>query len=306
MSSKQVIAPNLTPFNVDYSVDKPLYIAHAKRLLAEGCTALAPFGTTGEANSLGINERIELLEALVAAGIPAAQLIPGTGLCALPDTVTLSKHATDLGAAGVMTLPPFYYKGVSDEGLFTYFARLIENVGRSSLRIFLYHIPPVAVVGLSIALVQRLAKTFPRIVVGIKDSGGDWNNTAALLSQVDNFIVYPGSELQLCRALESGAAGCITATANLNAAAIRRLADSFAGPHAPALEVMVDKYRKTIQPYGPIPAMKALLARRDNHVGWARVRPPLLPLDLATVSLLASEHEELAQSIATVANGNGA
>jgi 4-hydroxy-tetrahydrodipicolinate synthase len=289
IQQKQVISPNLTPFNADYSVDTPLYVEHAKRLLSGGCTALAPFGTTGEANSLGLAERMKLLEAMVAGGVPASRIIPGTGLCALPDTVILSKHAMELGVAGVMTLPPFYYKDVPDDGLFAYFARLIENVGRNDLRIYLYHIPPVAKVGLSIALVQRLAREFPGIVAGIKDSGGDWDNTAALLSQVGDFIVFPGSELQLRRALKAGAAGCITATANVNAGTIRRLADNRDAPRAPELEAVVDKYRKTIQPHGPIPAMKALLAHRDKHEGWARVRAPLLAMDPAKVVPLVGE-----------------
>jgi 4-hydroxy-tetrahydrodipicolinate synthase len=286
---KHLIAPNLTPFNADYSVDTALFVQHAKSLLANGCTALAPFGTTGEALSLGMTERMTLLELMIARGIPPNQIIPGTGLCSLPDTVALSKHATGLGVAGVMTLPPFYYKDVLDEGLYAYFARFVEAVGSGDLRIYLYHIPPMAKVGLSIALVQRLAKAFPGIVVGIKDSGGDWENTSALLQQADNFIVYPGSELQLCRALKSGAAGCITATANINALAIRRMADHASTPRAGDLEAMVDSYRKTVQPHGPIPAMKALLARRDKHEGWARLRAPLMPLDPAKVPALETE-----------------
>ncbi len=272
-----VIAPNLTPFNADLSPDVPLYVQHAKQLLAEGCAALAPFGTTGEALSLGMSERMTLLEAMIGSGIPPSQIIPGTGLTSLPDTLVLCRHAAALGCAGVMTLPPFYYKPVQDEGLYRYFANLIEGVADGRLRICLYHIPPVAQVGLSVSLVGRLQRNFPGIVVAIKDSGGDWANTERLLEEVPGIIVYPGSELQLTRSLTAGAPGCITATANVNARAIRTLYGAWDTPGATALEAEVDAYRKIIQPYGPIPAMKALLAYQYDHAPWASVRPPLMP-----------------------------
>lgn len=288
-AARAVIAPNLTPYNEDYSPDIPLFVEHAKRLLAEGCTSLAPFGTTGEANSLGMKERMALLEAMVASGIPATRIIPGTGLTSLPDTITLSRHATELGAAGVMVLPPFYYKDVSDDGLHDYFARLIDGIGLAGLRIYLYHIPQVTKVGLSIALVRRLAGNFPGVVTAIKDSSGDWHNTAALLREIPAFTIFPGNELQLVRALTAGAAGCITATANINAAAIARIASDHTAPEAAVKEAAVDRFRMTIQPHGPIPALKALLARRDNHAGWARVRPPLLSMSPPSAAALADQ-----------------
>lgn len=288
-----VIAPNLTPFNADLSPDTALYVAHAKRLLDEGCNALAPFGTTGEAASLSMNERMALLEAMVAGGIAPERLVPGTGLTALPDSVTLSRHALELGVHGVMVLPPFYYKDVSDDALHAWFAGLIEGVGRSDLRIYLYHIPPVAKVGFSIPLVRRLAADFPGVIVGIKDSSGDWENTAALLGGVPGLTVFPGNELKLTRAIRSGAAGCITATANVNAAAIAALADSVGAPDAPEREVEVDRFRLTLQPHRPIPAMKAMLARRDAHTGWMHVRPPLESLSGAAVRALDEDLDAL-------------
>lgn len=269
-----VIAPNLTPFTPDGTPDHTLYCDHAHRLLEEGCSALAPFGTTGEALSLGMEERMRLLETLIEGGIDPIQLIPGTGLTSVTDTVTLTRHATQLGCAGVMTLPPFYYKSVSDDGLYQFFAELIERTADNRLRLYLYHIPSVAQVGLGIELVSRLARDFPGIVVGIKDSGGDWSNTARLL-EIPDLIVYPGSELQLLRALGAGAPGCITATANINAPAIHALYKLRTTDNAATLEAAVDAFRKTVQPFGPIPAMKALLARRERHSAWARVRPPL-------------------------------
>ena len=137
-------ARSLTPMREDLSVDRRAFAEHCRRLLDDGCHGLGIFGTTGEANSLSIAERIDAWEALVADGIPADALLPGTGACALPDAVELAREALALGAPGVLALPPFYYKGVSDDGLFRYFAELIERVGDDRLRVFLYHIPPMA------------------------------------------------------------------------------------------------------------------------------------------------------------------
>ena len=199
---KGIIAPALTPFNDDLSVAEDLYIAHAKWLLDDGCVGLAPFGTTGEALSVGMDERNHILEKLVDEGIDPAKLIPGTGLTNLPDTVKLTRKAVDLGCAGAMILPPFYFKNVADDGLFAYFAKLIEMVARDALRFYLYHIPQVAGVGIPVDVVRRLREAFPQQIVGIKDSSGVWENTEALL-QIKDLIVYPGAELPLIEALAS-------------------------------------------------------------------------------------------------------
>ena len=167
---KGLISPVLTPFNNDLSVATDLYVDFAKQLLATGgCSGLAPFGTTGEALSVGIRERMESLDALVAAGIDPKLMMPGTGLTNLEDTATLTRHAAEHGCYGAMTLPAFYFKGVSDDGLFDYYSRLIDMVNHDDLRIFLYHIPQVSGVGLSIDLVRRLHEAYPEIIVGIKD-----------------------------------------------------------------------------------------------------------------------------------------
>jgi len=290
---RAIVAPNLTPFNADLSPDTALYIEHAKRLLAEGCAALAPFGTTGEAASLGLSERMALLEAMVAAGIAPDRLIPGTGLTALTDTIVLSRHAGELGVASVMTLPPFYYKDVSEQGLFDWFSRLIDGVGQPGLRIYLYHIPQVAKVGFSISLVKRLVEEFPGTIVGIKDSSGDWENTAAMLAEIPDFTVFPGNELRLVRSIHSGARGCITATANVNAPAISALARAADADDALEREAAVDRFRLTVQRHRPIPAIKAMLAKRDNHPGWQRVRPPLDSLTSDEAATLEAELQAL-------------
>ena len=286
---KGVIAPNLTPFEDDLTIAEGLYLDHAEWLLAEGCCGLAPFGTTGEALSLGIDERMATLEAMVRRGIDPARLIPGTGLTNLPDTVRLTRHAVDQGCAGAMILPPFYYKGVPENGLYDYFAWLIEAVDRPALRIYLYHIPQVAGVGIPPAVARRLHADFPEVVVGIKDSSGDWENTKRLLA-IEDFIVYPAQETTLVEGDALGATGCISATANLNPAAIARLIGTIdAGRPDTGLNEEVTAFRKLIAGAGPIPAQKALLARWTGDARWARTRPPILPMAAAEAARLAEQ-----------------
>ncbi|MDH3554173.1 MAG: dihydrodipicolinate synthase family protein [Gammaproteobacteria bacterium] len=271
-----VIAPILTPFNEDLSVATDLYVSHAKRLFDQGCAGIAPFGTTGEALSVGIDERIAAMQALIDAGIDPTRMIPGTGLSNVADTARLSRACLDMGCAAVMTLPPFYFKEVSEDGLYRYFERLVAAIG-SDARIYLYHIPPIAIVGIPPALAARLHVDFQEQIVGIKDSSGDWENTRALLD-IDGMIVYPGSELPLLDALERGAPGCITATANINARDIARVVSLYEKGDiaaARALHETVKRFRLTVQDYAPIPAQKRLLAFSMGDDRWANVRPPL-------------------------------
>ncbi len=280
LAFKGVIAPNLTPFNDDLSIAMDLYTRHAAALLDGPCVALAPFGTTGEASSVASSERIAVIEAMVGSGIDPARLIPGTGLTNLPETVALSQQMLDLGAAAIMTLPPFYYKGVSEDGLYDYFAELISRIDRPNCRIFLYHIPQVSGVGLPVSLVKRLKQAFPDEIAGIKDSSGQDDNTLALLS-IGDLVVYSGSELPILKTLPQGSPGCISATANLNGGDIARVIDHLAeGRHEAAakLHALVRQTRLTFQDYAPIPAQKRLLAIATGDARWANVRPPLNPL----------------------------
>jgi len=271
-----VIAPILTPFNNDLSIATDLYIDLANRLLDQGCAGLAPFGTTGEALSVGIDERIWALGALVKAGIEPARLIPGTGLSNIADTARLSRACLDLGCPAVMTLPPFYFKAVNEDGLYRYFAELLKAIG-SDARVFLYHIPPIAIVGIPPSLTARLHGDFPEQIIGIKDSSGDWENTQRLF-EIDGLVVYPGSELPLIDALQLGGPGCITATANVNAKAIAGVVELFDQGDIDAARKAheaVRQTRLTIQEHAPIPAQKRLLAMQTGDARWANVRPPL-------------------------------
>ncbi|MGB1106769.1 MAG: dihydrodipicolinate synthase family protein, partial [Candidatus Puniceispirillaceae bacterium] len=233
-------------------------------------------GTTGEALSVSSSERMAALEGLIASGVDPQCIIPGTGLCNLPESIALSRHAVERGCAGVMTLPPFYFKGMGDDGYFDYFEKLIDGVDHPDLKIYLYHIPQVSGVGLSIDLVTRLRTAYPDVIVGIKDSSGDWDNTRRLLA-IDGLIVYPGAELPVIDAIRLGGPGCISATANLNGGDIANVIDlCHAGKwdEAEAAHKPVKEVRMLFQDYAPIPAQKALLARRTGEARWNNLRPP--------------------------------
>jgi 4-hydroxy-tetrahydrodipicolinate synthase len=241
---------------------------------------LAVFGTNSEANSLSIDEKMTLLEKLVGAGVDPARMMPGTGHCAITDSVRLTAHAVKLGCAGVLMLPPFYYKGVSDEGLYRNFAEIIERVGEPRLRVYLYHIPPVAQVPITLGLVERLLKAYPGTVAGMKDSGGDWANTKAFLDAYakSGFDVFPGAETFLLQGMRNGGAGCISATANTNPGPIARLHDTWQNADADAQQKRLDDIRATFSKYPMIPALKAAVAHYGGDAGWAKVRPPLVEL----------------------------
>jgi len=281
-----VFVPACTPFQRDLAVDPAQFVKHCRWLLDEGANGLAVFGTTSEANSLGMSERTELLEKLVDGGIDPSLLMPGTGCCALPDTVALTRHAIKAGCMGVLLLPPFYYKGVGDDGLFGGLSELIQRVGDKRLRIYLYHIPPMASVGWSLKLIERLLAAYPGTVVGIKDSSGDWSNTKAMLESFPDFEIFPGSETFLLDALRLGGVGCISATANINVKPMRALIDSWQSATADDQQAKLSALRATVQKFPMVPANKAILARIHGAAHWSVVRPPLVSLsDEATRQL---------------------
>ena len=299
-----VLVPVLTPFTASGEPDAARFTAFCRWLLDQGAGGLAIFGTTSEANSMSPVERMGLLDHLVQAGIPAEKLMPGTGACAMTDAAALVRHAVGHGCGGVLMLPPFYYKPVSDDGIFAFISGVIDQVGSSALRMFLYHIPPMAVVGYSLDLVGRFIKAYPQTVVGLKDSSGDWNNTAALLDRYPGFAVFPGSEGFLLAALRKGGAGCITSTGNINVPGIAKLYANWQGPQADALQAEVSKVRQTVLNYPAVPALKRIVAHFHNDPAWAVVRPPLVPLgeaqssaliaDLAKIGFILGEREQKA------------
>lgn len=287
-----VLAPVVTPFGKDGAPDAERLVRHCRWLVGQN-VGLAVFGTNSEANSMSLDERLDLLEQLVAAGVPPARMMPGTGCCAVTDTARLTARAVKLGCAGVLMLPPFYYKGVSDEGLFRSYASVIEKVGDARLRIYLYHIPPVAQVGISLALIERLLDAYPGTVAGIKDSSGDWSNTQAMLDRFGGrgFDVFVGSESFLLANMRNGGAGCISATANVNPGPIDRLFREWQSPAAEQLQRELDTTRAIFQKHPMIAALKCAIARWSGDPDWARVRPPLVELDAAAAGALAAALE---------------
>lgn len=275
-----VLSPVVTPFDRELRPDGKRLAKHCRWLLDQD-VGLAIFGTNSEANSMSVAEKMTLLDTLVEAGLPPARMMPGTGCCAFTESIELTRHAVRLGCGGTLMLPPFYYKGVSDEGLFRNYARIIEGVGDDRLRIYLYHIPPVAQVPITLTLIERLLKAFPGTIAGIKDSSGDWNNTKAMLEQFQpqGFDVFAGSETFLLATLRGGGVGCITATGNVNPGPIARLAQSWQNGDADAQQAGLDAVRKAFAQFPMIPAMKAAIADFSGDADWALVRPPLVELD---------------------------
>jgi 4-hydroxy-tetrahydrodipicolinate synthase len=287
-----VLSPVVTPFKDDLSPDPERLVQHCRWLLSQN-VGLAVFGTTSEANSLSVEEKISLLDQLVDAGIESSRLLSGTGHCALTDTVKLTAHAVSLGCAGMLMLPPFYYKDVSDDGLYRSFAEVIERVGSNDLRVYLYHIPPIAHVGIPPHLVERLVTQYPETVVGIKDSSGDWDNTDALLQLgLDDFRVFAGSETFLLQNMRGGGAGCISATANINPAAIHDLYENWQSEKVETMQAELDAVRSTVEKYPMIPALKSIIGNLRGEAQWETVRPPLLALaDDQKSELLDALHE---------------
>ena len=285
-----VLSPVVTPFGADLTPDAERFARHGRWLLSQN-VGLAVFGTNSEANSLSVEEKIELLDGLVAAGLDPARMMPGTGCCALPDSVRLTAHAMKLGCGGVLMLPPFYYKGVSDDGLFRSFAEVIERVGDARLRVYLYHIPPVAQVPITLALVERLRKAYPTQIAGMKDSGGEWSNTKAFLDAFarSGFDVFAGSETFLLQNMRHGGAGCISATANVHPGPIARLYDTWRADGADAQQARLDLIRGVFQKFPMIPALKSAIAHHGHDAGWATVRPPLVALTPAQSSALTAD-----------------
>jgi 4-hydroxy-tetrahydrodipicolinate synthase len=289
-----VLSPVLTPFNADYSVAKERFVDHCSTLI-ECDVGLAILGTNSEANSLSVSEKMELMDLLVDRGLPAARMMPGTGCCSISDSIELTRHAIGLGCAGTLMLPPFYYKGVSDEGLYRNFATIIDAVASEQLRIYLYHIPQVTHVGITYGLIERLLRDFPANIAGIKDSSGDWNNTLGMLEQFQphGFDVFAGSEPFLLQTLRHGGAGCISATGNVNARAISHLYATWQEDSADRQQAALNVVRATFQKLPMIPAMKSAIAIQKQDPEWATLRPPL-------VELTAEQTRQLQQALAAI------
>lgn len=269
-----VFAPVLTPFDKTLKPDAPLFVKYCSWILSQG-SGLAIFGTNSEANSLTVEEKLELLGLAVENELPVDRMMPGTGACALPDAVTLCQAAAKAKTAATLMLPPFYYKAVSDDGLFAFYAETIERVGDANLKICLYHIPQVSGVAISLPLIERLIKHYPDTVVGIKDSGGDFANTKAMLDAFPDFRVFCGSERFLLETMRHNGAGCISAMANVHPGAIVNLYETRANDGAEAKQEALNATRAAYDGIAMIAALKRTVAEYGKAPGFKTMRPPL-------------------------------
>ncbi|MFN4089426.1 MAG: dihydrodipicolinate synthase family protein [Alphaproteobacteria bacterium] len=276
----------LTPVKQDLSPDTATFVAHCRWLLDQGADGLAVLGTTGEASAFSVTERLELLDALADAGISGGTLLPGTGNCAIPDTVALTRKALEVGAAGVVMLPPFYYKNVSDEGLYAAYDQVVQRVGDSRLKIYFYHFPQMSAVPISHDLIERLLKAYPDTIAGIKDSSGNLDNMLEMCRRFPGFGVFAGSEQFLLPVLRAGGAGCISATANVTITGCVDVYRNAGAADVDARQAALTAQRLAIQSKTLIPALKRIMGRATGDAAWATVRPPNVPLSEADAAAL--------------------
>ena len=266
----------LTPLSNEGAIDHARMAAHVRALLAQGVDGVAPFGTTGEGPSFSVAERRAGLDALLASGIPAAQLAPGTGCAAFADTVALTRHAVQAGCSRCLVLPPFFFKQLADEDVHRHFATLIDAVADPRLSLYLYHIPQFSGVPIRASVVAQLAADFPRIVAGVKDSGGDFAHTKALLAAAPQLAILVGHEPHLPELMRAGGAGTICGVANL----FPRLVAPLLQLHATQADVdRIVAFIDVVFRFPFLPAFKAIRAAQTDDAGWRALRPPLFALN---------------------------
>ncbi len=282
----------LTPLDAQLNIDIPAMARHALALLEAGCVGITPFGTTGEGPSFTVEERIRAIDGLVAAGVPASRILISTSCAALPDVVTLTRHALQIGAHGCLMLPPFFLKGVPDQGVIDSYRYVIDTVNDARLRVYLYNIPQVSGVALSHHVIATLKKLYPQTIVGIKDSAcqRDWSLglADAFMSEV---MVYVGNEPDLQTMGRLGSKGAVSGVANITPRLVARLVGEFDKPGAEADQARVLAFLKILGGYGLTSAFKGMIARLTGEPGWSRVRPPLVPLSDAEYQRLCGELE---------------
>jgi 4-hydroxy-tetrahydrodipicolinate synthase len=276
-----------TPFHDDGTINHALLVDHVKWCLANGCSSVTVFGTTGEGASIALAEREQVFGALAAHRIGGDKVVGGVAAATLPDAVAQARAALDFGCRALLLAPPFYFKNVSDDGLFKWFAQLFETLGAAARDVLLYHIPSMTQAGLSVALIGRLREAFPEIIAGVKDSSGDWLNTEALLQQHQDLAILVGDERQLARAVRAGAQGTICGMANICPDAMLPLAEK--GQDDPRIKQLVDALEK----FPVIPAVKAIIAHRASERSWLNTRAPLLPLRGAELAALAGHYDAI-------------
>lgn len=269
----------LSPVTSTATLDVALFREHAAMLLARGVDGLAPFGTTGEGQSFSVAQRRAGVDALLAAGIPAERIMPGTGCAALADTIELTRHAIESGCQGVLVLPPFFFEAVGDDGVLASYRGLIEGVGDNRLRIYLYHIPQVTGVPISAAAIERLISEFPEVIAGVKDSAGNLEHSLVLVRRFPTLNILVGHEPHLPELLAGGGAGTVCGLSNLYPDVLRRLHDATTDRERHDEVAFLRELLAAMKPHSPMPAMKAIRALQSGEPRWRNVMPPLVALD---------------------------
>lgn len=276
-----------TPVTDAFRPDAERFAAHCRRLLSNGCDGLTILGTTGAFACFSVAERIALMRSVARAGLPLESMLAGTGAGALDDAVELTAEAAALGFGGVLVVPPFYHKAPSDDGLFEYYAALIERVADARLRLYLYHFPKMSGAPLSGALVGRLRAAYPATMAGLKDSSEDAALARSVALEAPGFDVFPGSEAALLEARRAGYAGCISATVNVTAPIAQRVWSEPDDGRLEAVQSWLAQVRAAITSVPAIAALHALISQLYDDPQWTRLAPPLSPLTPAQRALLA-------------------
>ncbi len=273
----------LTPLNADLSIDHARLAAHCKTLLASGCSGVTPFGTTGEGPSFSMAERKHAIDQLIKNGVPAAQIMVSTSCTALPETLALTRHAVNSGVHGCLMLPPFFIKGVTDEGIIDCYRYVIDGMADAGLLdklgLYLYHIPQVSGVGLSHHVISILKKMYPETILGIKDSQCDTAHSIALSDVfMKELTVYVGYEPDLPEMGRRGSTGAISGLANFMPRLVSRLVTQPEAPATPGERDRVLDLLAKLESYSLVPALKGIMAALTGEEAWLRVRAPLVAL----------------------------
>jgi 4-hydroxy-tetrahydrodipicolinate synthase len=275
----------ITPFAANGSVDVPRFLSHLHRCIGEGCDSFTLFGTTGEGASVGLSERNLVLESVIDS-FDGDKILVGVAASAPEDAAAQANPLLDAGGRGLLLAPPFYFKGIDDEGLYAWFSRAIEAM-HAPRGVFLYHLPSVTHVPLSLSLIGRLKQAFPRVIAGVKDSGGEWSYTEQLLRTHADLHILVGDERLLARAMRHGASGAINGFSNFCARRLRPMIER--GEEDPGLSALVD----LLLTFPVTPGVKALVAHVARDQRYARAAPPLRTLSETDAAALVAAFEAL-------------
>jgi len=269
-----VLTAALTPLDKNLNADYARLVKHLQWLLKRGNNGIGLLGTTGEANSFSVDERKKILEAVLDGGIPPDKLLVGTGCCSVTDTVALSRHAYSKNVGGILLLPPFYYKNITEAGLETYIDRVLDKIGENKIQIFLYHFPQLSGVPFTVSIIERLIKKYPKNIMGIKDSGGDWPHMEEILKAIPGFRLYTGNEKFLLQVLKAGGAGTISGNTNLTSPEAAAVYEAWKKGGGEKEQERLSVLSETLRMYQTIGTMKYIFSKLSGADDWLNVRPP--------------------------------